>query len=361
MKQFLLKAILYLLVTVVLAGTIIYMFISQKPEFFLGPAVDYFQCRYQYDQINKKTGFTNIIIGDSRGNASINPRQLGEKWINLSIPGSDLFEGYITLKRYLQRNKVDTLVMVYGMSYISEYSRWFNLRTIPFRFIDYSELKELEQLERKYNYLFHNRAAGHATLRYDQFTRRLKYWHSPFSYRATFLDGLNSFCFSQTQTGIAKQKVITQLSGYRGYTNFGVADSNTTDNTDANLRFEPGQINQHYLDLIMQLAAEHDIAVYLIDPPMNRASFNTYNKSVYESTVNRFLEGLPKKYTRLCVLQTDVWLPDTMFGDPLHVNSKGTARFSAIVRDCLNKEVRQAQNTSPRFTKNPLEPFSPKP
>jgi hypothetical protein len=337
MKQFLLKTVQYLLVTVLLSGIIIYTFISQKPEFFLGPAVDYFQCQYQYGQINKKTSFTNIVIGDSRGNASIDPRQLGEKWINLSIPGSDFFEGYITLKRYLQHNKVDTLVMVYGMSYISEYSRWFNLRTIPFRFINDSELKELEQIERKYNYLFHNRAAGHATLRYDQFIRKLKYWHSPFSYRQTFLDGLNSFCFSQTKTAVEKQKVLTQLSECRGYTNFGGGDSSNTDVIDAKLRFAPGLINQHYLGLIMQLAAEHEIAVYFVNPPMNQASYNTYNKSVYESTINLFLEGLPQKYPRLCVLKTDVWLPNTMFGDPLHVNSMGTAWLSAVVRDRLNK------------------------
>ncbi|OQP47501.1 hypothetical protein A4H97_08410 [Niastella yeongjuensis] len=337
MKQFLLKTTRYLLVTVLLSGIIIGGFISRKPEFFLGPAVDYFQCQYQYGQINKKTGFTSIIIGDSRGNASINPRQLGEKWINLSIPGSDFFEGYITLKRYLQHNKVDTLVMVYGMSYISEYSRWFNLRTIPYRFISYGELKELEQLERKYNYLFHNRAAGHATLRYDQFVRELKYWHSPFSYRETFLDGLNNCCFSQKKTARDKQRVIAQLSEYRGYTNFGGADSNNTDVIDAKLRFEPGQINQHYLEQIMRLAEANDIAVYLVNPPMNQASFNTYNKSLYESTINQFLEGLQKKYSRLCVLQTEVWLPNTMFGDQLHVNKRGTSSFSANVRARLGR------------------------
>lgn len=337
MKQFLLKTILYVGVTVLLSGIIIHLFISQKPEYFLGPAVDYFQCQYQYDQLKKKTGYANVIIGDSRGNATINPRQLGNKWINLSIPGSDFFEGYISLKRYLQHNKVDTLMMVYGMNYIGEYSRWFNIRTIPFQFIDANELKELEGLERKYNYLFHNRVAGHATLKYDQFVRKLKYLHSPFSYRETFLDGLHSFCFTQKQVAVEKQKVLTQLTDYRGYTNFGVADSNNTDNIDASLRFGPGLINQHYLGLIMQLADKHGIAVYLVNPPMNQASFKTYHKSVYESTVNKFLEGLPQKYPRLCVLQTDVWLPNTMFGDPLHVNKRGTAWLSAMVRDRLNK------------------------
>lgn len=70
---------------------------------------------------------------------------------------------------------------------------------------------------------------------------------------------------------------------------------------------------------------------------MNQASYKTYNKSVYESTINQYLEGLPQKYHRLCVLPTDVWLPNTMFGDPLHVNKKGTEWFSAIARDCLNR------------------------
>ncbi|MCS3801176.1 hypothetical protein [Niastella sp. OAS944] len=337
MKQFLIKTTLYFLVTVLLSGGIIYTFISQKPEFFLGPAVDYFQCQYQYGQIKKQTGFSNIIIGDSRGNACVNPRQLGEKWINLCIPGSDLFEGYITLKRYLQHNKVDTLIMIYGMGYISEYSPWFNHRTIPFRFVNYSELKELEQLERKYNYVFHDQDEDHGNLRYDQFTRRLKYWHSPFSYRETFLDGLNSFCFSQAQVAVDKQRVITQLSKYRGYTNFGVADSNNTDKINPKLRFAPGKINQYYLDLVMQLAANHNIAVYLISPPMNQASYKSYNKSVYESTTDQYLEGLSKKYSRLCILPTAVWLPNIMFGDPLHVNKKGTAWFSAMARDCLNR------------------------
>jgi hypothetical protein len=167
--------------------------------------------------------------------------------------------------------------------------------------------------------------------------RKLKYYHFPFSYRETFLDGLNSFCFSQSEVAIDKQKVITQLTNYRGYTNFGNADSNNTDKINADLRFVPGAINQHYLGLIMQLAAARNITVYLINPPMNQASFNTYNKSVYDSTVSRFLEGLPKKYPRLCVLPTDVWMPNTMFGDPLHVNSKGTTWFTAMARECLSR------------------------
>lgn len=336
MKQFVIKATLYVLAAVCLTGIIIYTFISQKPEYFLGPAVDYFQCHYQYGQINKKTGYPNIIIGDSRGNASINPRQLGAQWINVSIPGSDFFEGYITLQRYLKHDKVDTLVMVYGMNYISEYSRWFNLRTIPFQFINDSELKALEQLELKYNYLFHDRASGQAAIRYYQFKRRLKYWHSPFSYRSTFLDGLHSLCFFSKTTEIQKQKVLTQLSDYRGSTNFGMADSSNTDVINPKLRFEPGQINQYYLDKIMTLAAEHGIAVFLINPPMNQASYKTYDNSVYETTVDQYLEGLQKKYSRLCVLQTNVWLPNTMFGDQLHLNKRGTSSFSAIVRERLN-------------------------
>src|SRR5690349_14577975 len=107
MNNFIIKAIKYLVITMLLSGLIIYVFLLTKPAFFLGAAVDYYYCTYQYDQINKKTEYTNIIMGDSRGNAAVNPKVLGDKWINLSIPGSDLFEGYLTLKKYLANNKID--------------------------------------------------------------------------------------------------------------------------------------------------------------------------------------------------------------------------------------------------------------
>jgi hypothetical protein len=337
MVPFIIKIVKYLLGAILLTALIIYIFITVKPAFFLGAPIDYYYCTYQYDQINKKSGFTNIIIGDSRGNASVNPKILGDKWVNLSIPGSDLFEGYLSLKKYLLNNKVDTLVMVYGLYYISEVSPFFNRRTIPFQFVSYNELKDHELVEKKYNYIFHGKSTKdqHA-LRFEQFNRRLQYWHFPFYYRETFLDGLNSLCTTQQEVDAQKRKIFKQLTDYRGYMNFGEADSNNTEGVKGDYYFKPPPISQYYLDLIMDLVEKKKIAAYLVIAPMNQTSFKTYDKSVFQSSVNQYMKTLQSKRPNLHIIHNPVSMPNTMFGDAYHVNKKGTAEFSALTRRNLD-------------------------
>lgn len=337
MNHFIIKSIKYLVVTMLLSGLIIYIFISTQPAFFLGAPLDYYYCTYQYEQIDQKTDFTNIIIGDSKGNASVNPKVLGKKWVNLSIPGSDFFEGYITLKKYLLKNKIDTLVMVYGINYIGEGSPYFNSRTIPFQFVSYNDLNDLEQIERKHNYLFHGDVTkNYFELRRSQMERKLKYLHFPFSYRETFIDGLNSLVNSPADFKLNKGKIIKQLHENLGNLNFGDADSNNTDGINGDYEFEPRPVSQHYLNLIMNLAAEKKITTFLMIAPMNQASFNTYNKSTYDTTVNQYLETVQKKYSNLCIVPGPVGLPNNLFGDPYHLNKKGTALFSELTRRRLD-------------------------
>lgn len=337
MNPFIIKAIKYLLTTFLLSGLIIYVFILVKPAFFLGASLDYYYCTYQYEQIDKKTAFSNIVVGDSRGNASVNPKMLGEKWINLSIPGSDLFEGYLTLKKYLLKNKVDTLLLVYGLYYIAETSPYFNRRTIPFQFVNYNELKDLEQIERKYNYVFHgNTTKSQRALRYEQYNRRLKYWHSPFHYRETFLDGLNSLCNSQTAINVQKGEIIKQLSDYRGHMNFGQADSNNTDGVNGKYNFSLPPISKYYLDQIMDIVKKNKIAAWFVIAPMNQTSFMSYDKSVFQSSVNQYMKTLQSQYPSLHIIQNPVCLPNTLFGDAYHVNKKGTAAFSELTRGYLD-------------------------
>lgn len=338
MNSFIIKVLKYLLVTISLWGLIIYAFLAAKPEYFSGSSsLDYSICTYQYDQINKKTAYTNIIIGDSRGNASIDPKQLGEKWLNLSIPGSDFFEGYLTLNRHLLNNKVDTLLMVYGINYMAENSPYFTRRTIPFQFLNNNELNELEQVERKYNYLFHGDATyGSYALRMGQFERKLKYLHFPFYYRETFLDGLYSFMRSPVYLKSQKKKIIARLSNDLGHMNFGEADSNNTDNINGESIFNPKPISQYYLDRLMQLASQKRITVFLVPAPMNQSSFASYSGSKFEASVNEYFKSLQTKYPNLFLLKTPASLPNTMFGDPYHVNKKGTVVFTQAARSKLD-------------------------
>jgi hypothetical protein len=281
-------------------------------------------------------------MGDSRGNAGVNPKILGEKWINLSIPGSDLFEGYLTLKKYLLNNKVDTVVMVYGLYYLAEVSPYFNRRTVPYQFVSDSELKDLEQIERKCNYIFHGGVQkSRRALQVEQYNRRLKYWHFPSYYRETFLDGLNSFCTTHAEVAVQKEGIIKQLHDYRGYMNFGEADSNNTDGVNGAYAFTLPPISKYYFDEIMKLVTKNKIAAYLEFAPINQTSFLSYNKSAFQSSVEKSMKALGSQYPNLHIVPGPVNLSNTLFGDAYHVNKKGTAFFSELTRNSLNGTVRE--------------------
>jgi hypothetical protein len=86
----------------------------------------------------------------------------------------------------------------------------------------------------------------------------------------------------------------------------------------------------------MDLAAEKKITTFLMIAPMNQASYNTYNKSAYDTTVNQYLKTVQNKYSNLCIVPGPVGLPNTLFGDPYHVNRKGTVVFSQLTRRHLD-------------------------
>ena len=51
------------------------------------------------------------------------------------------------IKKISNKNKIDTLILNYGIDYIEGNSYFFNRRTIPFNNISISNLKSLEKLE----------------------------------------------------------------------------------------------------------------------------------------------------------------------------------------------------------------------
>ena len=312
------------------------MSILFKPAYFLGSPTDYFICTFQYNQISKKSDFRNIIIGDSRGNSSINPKILGVGWINLSIPGSDFFEGYITLKRYSLKNKIDTLIMVYGLDYIAEKSVFFNTRTIPFGFPNPEELKELEKIEKENMYLFHGIKSKNAGLiSLNQFTRKLKYLRFPYFYRSKFIYSFNNLMYAHSVLHSKKTKLQSRLETNRGYINFGEADSNSHNSISSDTVFTPKPINLYYWNQMMKIADKEGITVMLIIPPMNETTYKFYKNSAYEYSVNQFLKSLDSCHKNLTILQKPAYLPDSMFGDSHHVNKRGTDFFSQALKNIL--------------------------
>ena len=343
MAKFITRVSVYVALAVLVPGLIIYLFITFYPAYFLGAPTDYYLSEFQYDRI-KNSNYPNIIIGDSRGNASVNPKELGSGWINLSIPGSDLFEGFYTLKQYLRRNKPDTLIMIYGKDYIEGSSPFFNERTVPYQFVSLSELHDLASLERRYGLAFHDgKVTGQKDLLLYQFNRELRYSHFPFAYRETFFDGLNTLIQSKSETEGKAREIEDRLRADLGHLTFGNADSSnaTLAAGDVNRHYHPDRINLAFLDSTMGLAAKNNIVTYLIIAPINRASYVAYKNSIQERSVDAFLNDLAGKYPRMHLLREPVFLENSFFGDAFHLNNRGTILYSTNLRRILSKGLSQ--------------------
>ncbi len=337
MKKLIVRIVLYVLIVFFVGSTIIYLNIKNLPAYTLAGPLDYFYCKYQYDRIESKSTCTNIIVGDSRGNADINPTLLGSSWINLSISGGDFFEGYIAAKHFASRNKVDTLVMVYGVHFIEGRSNYFNVRTVPFQLATVSEMESLERLERRLGREFHGDIYEDGIrLRTDQLARRLRYNHFPLSFRETFVDGMHAYLNSSNFFKLYRDNIEKELEETNGTVHFGNKDScNKILFSDVDRVFTPDAFNPIYLDSLVQFAMKNHIKPYLIIAPMNQATFALYHNSLYERSFDTFLSGLKKTYPHLTILSQPAFFPNTLFGDELHLNKKGTVIYSRQVKEEL--------------------------
>jgi hypothetical protein len=337
MARFIKKLFVYIGLVVLVPGLALCVLIKLYPAYFLGAPIDYYICKFQYRCIDS-ANYKNIIIGDSRGNASVAPKTLGNSWINLSIPGTDFFEGFYTLKHYLIKNKPDTLIIMYGLDYVERGSQFFNLRTIPFQFITPNELNDLDRVEKKFNFAFHDSSVvGAKHLFTYQLSRKLRYDHFPLSYRETFIDGLSRLLRESHNIEKRSREIEARLNEDLGHLNFGRADSdNTTSIGDRDRKFSPEPINLVCLDSIMTTAKDHNIQTWLIIPPMNQSSYLQYKNSNLQRTVNEFFSGLKAKYPQMHLIREPEMLDNEFFGDPEHLNAKGTILYSAAFRRLLS-------------------------
>jgi hypothetical protein len=338
MARFIYKVLFYLAVCVLFTSGIIYLGIVLKPAYFLGAPTDYVLARYQYSKAASPSPFTNIIIGDSRGNSDIDPRILGNNWLNLAIPGSEATEGYFTLKHFLRNNKVDTLIMFYGYEGLSEGITYFEERTIPWRFPTKCEVRSFEEVETSIDQNIHgNSSVSRIKLLFKQAKRHLKYMHFPLAFQKTFVDGVMQLTEPSTITKTTV--VLNTVKGSYGHINFGKSDSCSTislENLDQ--PFKPKPIQFTYLDSVLYLAAQHQIHVYLVIPPLNQATYNVFKNSNYYKTAIPHFKQVIDKHPALQLISEPASLPNSLFGDALHLHKKGTVIYSEYLKRILRNK-----------------------
>jgi len=196
------KAVAVLSMSLAIVYTVLSTSMRTAPDYFMGRATDYYILKHQYREIGGAHGRRNIVIGDSRGNCSVDPTRLGNAWLNLSLPGSYPLEGYVTLEKFLLNgNEVDTLAIVYGLDFLRrEESVFFEHTSIPYRFLDDGQLSRLDSLERRYGVVYAREGRRSAPgILYQQAQRRLMYEGFPLAFRSFFGQGFQDRVMSVRQ------------------------------------------------------------------------------------------------------------------------------------------------------------------
>ena len=326
MKKLIKNILIFFTIGGIIINLIIYYFMWKYPENFITNNEDYMLLTSMYDFKHTNKLKTNVIIGDSRGNASLIPDMISSNFINLSLPGSNFLEGYLTVKSRQKISKIDTLILIYGFNHY-ESNLWTDKRSIPLNFISKNELSNLETLERQYGQIISKKESlSSINLLYLQLGRRLKYNHFPLMYS---MDFINSFNTLDNKNSFDYHSFVSMSNGHFLFGNKDSFNQVSFINSESN--FTPNKVNLVYLDSIMQLASRNRIKVIIVLPPINYSTFNVYKNSNYFKSINQYFSSNLKCY----MINKINYLPNNCFSDSVHVNKHGSQVFTRKVTEIL--------------------------
>jgi hypothetical protein len=336
--RYALRVAAVLFMSLVIVYTVLWTSMRTAPDYFKGRATDYHILMHQYREIGGTHGRRNIVIGDSRGNCTVDPTRLGPSWLNLSLPGAYPLEGYVTLEKFLMNgNHADTLAIAYGLDFLrKEGSNFFDYMSIPYRFLDTGHLTRLESLEWRYGMVYaRDGRPSSPEILYRQAQRRLRHEGFPLAYRSLFGQGFQDRIMSARQIERKKDYVRRTLPATRGHmlfsTDSAYASLMLPDDPDSTFRLSP--FNRRHLSMILEMASLRGVRVEIIIPPLNQTTYDRFRGSRFLQTAIAELEGLRSGYRNVGLDTSALYLPDDCFADHSgHFNTKGVGVYTEILR-----------------------------
>lgn len=330
MYKLILKISLLGLLVISLGYTILAISIKYYPDIIFGDRSEYAMWSFQKEAMSCKYNVKlNAIIGDSRGMASLNPLYLANSYRNFSMGGCTFFEGYITLKRLLKNNKLDTLILCYGPSHF-EKSNCLEERTLAYNFINLEDLNQLQNVEKQFNQVLDDNDFGTLTFQ-RQLIRFGKIKQFPLMWRETFINALS---FNKS---INISDRIEEMKLNKGHTLFGREISADGLSVEAERKdFYYNKVVLSYLDSINTLVLENNLRSFLIIPPFNTSTFRAVNKTNYFNSFSKTIELIKKKYPKMTIIYDSPFLANNMFGDPAHLNASGAKIFSTNIKGIIS-------------------------
>ena len=145
----------------------------------------------------------NIIIGDSRMQAGLNPKELKNRdYYNLSLGGGTPLEAYYLLKKIIEKNKIEKIIISFSPFHLV-HSDWFLKGTLKWDFFDsHNDLLEVLQTSYLHNDLFfyENKESTKLIQFFNYFKAYNAYYNNPIA----FLPELKNLIYNPNQYFINK-------------------------------------------------------------------------------------------------------------------------------------------------------------
>ncbi|SFU46553.1 hypothetical protein SAMN05216480_104132 [Pustulibacterium marinum] len=341
MKALILKFLKQISIFAIIWGAIIYVVCLLLPyHYFNG---EYPMWKHKMEIIAQKNSFNNLIIGDSRAIAGIDPHILGDSYYNLALGGGTPMEGFYQLKKSLQEGKkIDTLLISYAPIHF-EQSEMFWDRQVKYNFYNLNEVEEIFTKLNTKNEIFWEYDGS----RYYKESSESDYlWKAFFTHYKSPMTLRAELSKSLLLRGYSNYKIYDEIKARKGSYDFGKKEFSHELNVEAKrTSFSPKNIILSSLKETFKLAKENHITVIYVSLPMNKSSYLAL-KDKYRTGVLAMYGTLQTEYPEVIFKDNGLlYYEDKFFGDNSHLNKNGRERFSLETKKILQPNLTPTPNS----------------
>lgn len=272
-----------------------------------------------------------VIMGDSRAVADLDPAQIPQT-TNLALGAATPIEMYYVTERMLSCPHPPSLVLLNFSPMELVRDRYFWVRTAIFGFASFAELEQIRRDARS----FHDTSLYPVQVTGD-FNAIFRNWLSAHSFPSFYL------------TSMVKGHLFGRLASYRrvreetiagmGHHGYGTARGTPIPAEEAEMTgFTPSPMLDAWFDRMLRLLADAGTEVVLVATPWSVATCAALRPEMVQA-YSAYLRSVAARHANVRMLGEPVTcLPDTMFGDPYHLNAEGVATFSRHIAALLAEQ-----------------------
>lgn len=274
----------------------------------------------------------NIILGDSRAVAGFYPDSLGSEYYNLALGGGTAIETYYAFQKYIENQKVDTLIISFAPFHLEMADSFFE-RTIKYDYLSIDQALEVNQVAKAQNEIFW-KFNDETTERFSQYGIPRRVYSIKFKWLFDYRFELKRALLNPMQY-VKNQEIYKLFETQKGYFQYGTKSYSDGINQEAiRKHFIPSKTLTFYLKKLISEALRHGATVYYISTPLNQSSCDQIKPS-YVKGYELFMTDLKHEFAKVKWKGELHCIADDYFGDPSHLNSKGVIEFGKLVGHIL--------------------------